>query len=181
MKNKELIKLMQSEFDSGDSLQNIFEKYKSEDIKEKKLAYFVGSLKDKILIKKHKIANNILIVLMGLFTIIAALSGYVMGLEVTPNTPIYWVALAIIPMIFLYGFIKHNHQTYFAYIMLTITQLPKSFNNVGGDIVPDVIGLLISLSTIILVWYLKSKLFPYMGFLGPKKNADKQYLISEHS
>ncbi len=177
MKNKELIKLMQSEFDVGESLQNIFEKYKSEDIKTKKLAYFVGTLKDKALIKKHIIANNILIVLMGLFTILAALSGYAMGLEVTPNTPIYWVAVAIIPMIFLYGFIKHNYPTYVAYSMLIITQLPKSFHNVGGDIVPNIIGLLISLSTIIFVWYLKSKLFPYMGFLGPKKNADKQYFI----
>jgi len=181
MKNKELIKLMQSEFDVGESLQNIYEKYKSEDIKEKKWAYFVGALKDKTLIKKHKIANNVLIVLMGLFTILAALSGYAMGLEVTPNTAIYWIAVAIIPMMFLYGFIKHNYQTYVAYITLAITQLPKSFSNVGGDIVPDVMGLLISLSTITLVWYLRSKLFPYMGFLGPKKNADKQYLISGHS
>lgn len=181
MKNKELMKLMQSEFDFGKSLQSIFEKYKSEDIKEKKLAYFVASLKDKTLIQKYKIANNILIVLMGLFTIIAALSGYAMGLEMTPNTPIYWCAVAIIPMIFLYGFIKHKHNTYVAYIMLSITQLPKLFSNVGGELAFDVIGLLVSLSIIILVWYLKLKLFPYMGFLGPKKNADKQYLVSEHS
>jgi hypothetical protein len=181
LKTKGLIKLMQSELDSGVSLQAIFEKNKSDDIKEKKLAYLVSSLKDKTLIQKYKTANNVLIGIMVVITIISAFAGYGIGVEATPNSAIYWTAIAIIPMLFLYGFFKINFQAYLAYLFLTISQFPKYLINFGAEPVTDIIGLVVSISIIALVWFLKGKLFPYMGFLGAKKNADKQYLVAVNS
>ena len=181
MKTKDLIKLMQSEFDSGESLHTIYEKNKNDGIKEKKLAYLVGSLKDASLIKQYKTPNNVLIGAMAIITIISAFAGYYIGLEVTPDTAIYWSAIAIIPMMFLYGFIKMNYQAYLAYLALTISQFPKLFTNFGADPVFDITGLVVSISVIGLVFYLKINLFPYMSFFGAKKNDNKEYLVALNS
>ena len=172
---KELIKTMQTEFDNGDTLSNIYEKHKGEDISEKKFAILVASLKDNNLILKHKIANKVLIFVMVLVTIFTAIAGYGIGVDVASPNPIYWCAVAIIPMIFLYNFVKVNYQAYLAYVLLSIIQFPKSLENFGAELVTDIIGVVLSLFLIALVWYLKNKIFPYMGFFGVKKDANKQY------
>lgn len=181
MKSRELTKLMQSEFDSGETLQAIYEKHQSDSIKERKLAYMVATLKDKDLIKKHKMANNILIGIMVFITMISAFLGYTIGLEATPNSAIYWSAIAIIPMIFLYGFIKVNYQAYLIYIILSITRFPETLTDFGADPVAGIVGLVITISLISHVLYLKLKLFPYMAFFSPKKNSDNQYLVAENN
>jgi len=181
LKNKELIQLMQSDFDSGESLPNIFEKYKNNNVKEKRLAYFVASLKDKSLIEKYKNANKVLVGIMVVLTIFTAFTGYAIGSEVTPESALYWTAIAIIPALFVYGFIKINYQAYLVYILLCISQFHKNFVGFGTDMAADIIGLIISISILALVWFLKSKLFPYMGFIGPKKNQDKRYLVEVNS
>ena len=175
MNKKELIKTMQSEFDNGEALSNIYEKYKSEDISEKKFATLVASLKDQNLILKHKTANRVLISLMVLITIFTAIAGYGIGVDAASTNPIYWCAIAIIPMIFLYNFVKVNYQAYLAYVLLSITQFPKSLDNFGAELVTDIIGVALSIFLIAFVWYLKNKLFPYMGFFGVKKGANEQY------
>ncbi len=172
---------MQNEFDSGKSLQAIYEKYKSDNIKEKKLAYMVSSLKDNSLIQKYKTANNILIGIMVVITIITVFASYGIGLDVTPDSAIYWTIFSIIPLLFLYGFIKVNFQAYLIYIVLSFSQFSNSFKDFGADPMTDIIGLAVSLSIIAFVWFLKMKLFPYMGFLSPKKNSDKQYLVAVNS
>ena len=172
---------MQNEFDSGESLQTIYENNKSDDIKEKKLAYLVGSLKDNSLIKKYKTANNVLVGIMVVLTIFTAFAGYGLGVEASSDSAIYWTALAIFPIIFLIGFIKNIYQIYLIYLVLTLSQFPKSLTNFGADPVYDIIGLVVSISVIALVWFLKVRLFPYMGFFGPKKNSDKQYLLAVNS
>lgn len=187
MKNTKLKKLMQADFDSGDSLQNIFDKYTSEGIKESKLAYFVSTLKDNALIKKHKLANNILLGFMFIVTVFTVFIAYSVGTKLTPDTPIYWISIvitivmAIIPMLFLYGFIKNTYQAYLAYIIFAVIQLPISVGGFSSSNVVYEIGVLISLFIFIFVLYLKYKIFPYMGLFWPKKNVAKQYLVAKNS
>jgi len=141
----------------------------------------LGNLKDKNLIKKHKTANKILIALMCILTLFTVLIGYAFGVNSGSSSPIYWSLIAIIPAMFTYGFIKKNQGAYIAYIFLSLSQLPKSFEGFGENIMVDVSGLVISISLVALVWYVKSKLFPYMGFIGPKKDKNKQYAVQAYS
>ena len=168
---------MQTEFDEGESLSAIYEKYGNKDIKEARLAYLVGTLKSKELIAKYKTGRAVLVIIMVLVTLLSALYGYGIGLTSGSSTPVYWSAIAIIPLLFLYGFIRNSFQVYLAYIILSITQLPRSMVNFGENLVIDVISLLISVSIIAFVWYLKNKLFPYMAMMGPKKSKEGVYLF----
>lgn len=179
MKKKELIKVMQAEFDDGETLSNIYDNHKDNDFSEKRYATLVGSLRDKKLITKHKMANNVLIGLMVLITFFTAIAGYGIGVNSGSSNPIYWCAIAIIPLIFLYNFIKVNYQAYLVYVILSITQFPKALDNFGADLVMDIIAVALSVFLIAFVWYLKVKLFPYMGFWGVKKDSNEQYAFSK--
>ncbi|WP_028865304.1 hypothetical protein [Psychromonas aquimarina] len=186
MKNNKLVKLMQADFDSGESLQNIFCKYKNVGIKKKKIAYFVSTLKDKTLIEKHKIAKNTLLGFMFIVVIVNSLLTYGAVNEIASSTSNYMVVtitmqMTVIPMLFLYGFFKQSYKTYLGYLILFIILLPMSVNSLlSGNTIFE-FGFLIFLLSFFLVMYLKSKLFPYMTLLGPKKDVTKQYLVAKNS
>ena len=115
---------------------------------------------------------------MILITIFTAIAGYGIGVDSASTNPIYWSAIAIIPIIFLYNFVKVNYQPYLVYVLLSVTQFPKSLDNFGAELVTDIIGVALSIFLIAFVWYLKNKLFPYMGFFGVKKSANEQYAFA---
>ena len=184
MKNNKLVNLMQADFDSGESLQNIFYKYKNEAIKERKLAYFVSTLKDKVLIEKHKIANNTLLVFMSIVVISNSLLSYNVANKIMSGTSnhlflktVIVIAMAVIPILFLYGFFKQSYKTYLGYLILFIILLPKSVNSMLSGNASFEFGFLIFLSSFFLVMYLKSKLYPYMSLHRKKKDMTKQYLV----
>ncbi len=182
MKNK-LIKNMQKEFDSGESLQTIFTKYKSDDIKDRKLAYIVSTLKDKELIAKYKRPKNILVGFMFIIAFLAVLMAYSIGVKPSENAEVYWVSMAItafipvIPILFLYGFLKSTYRVYLFYVVLTISFLPKSIASLSSGNTFAEIGFIVSMVILVLVLYLKNKVYPYMGLLGPKKGVADQYLV----
>lgn len=187
MKNNKLVKSMQAELDYGESLHNIFYKYKSEGIKEKKLAYFTSTLKDKVLIKKHKIINNILVAFMFIVTAIMVFLAYSVIIKHPPGTAKYFIYIVItivivmIPMLFLYGFIKNNYQAYSVYIFLAIIYFTKLVARFPSDNAIYEVELLISVFIFILVLYLKYKIFPYMGLFGAKKDVVGQYLVAKNN
>lgn len=172
---------MQNELDNGASLEEIFEKHQDNKFSSKKYALMVATLKDKRLIEKHKRANSILIFLMIVLTVLTAVAGYILGIEADLGSPYYWAAIAIVPLLFLYNFIKVNYQAYAIYLILSITQFPRGFEDLGEDIVADVIGISFSILLIALVWYLKAKLFPTMGFVGVKKNFEGKFIFDKSS
>ncbi len=181
MKTKELLKVMQSDFDNGERLSDLYNKYKNDEISEKRLSTLLGNLKDKNLIKKHKTVNKVLIFVMCILTLFSVVIGYSLGINSGSSSPIYWTLIAILPAMFTYGFIRNNQGAYLGYILLSLTQLPKSFVGFGDNPIADVLGVAISISVIALVWYVKSKLFPYMGFIGPKKDKNKKYAVQAYS
>lgn len=175
MKKNELVKLMQQEFDNGEELQVIYEKYRNEGVKEKTYVFLVASLKSNLLIRKNKAVNNILVVIMFISACFVGLLGYSIGIESGSETPIVWSSIALIPLLFMYGFIRVNHQAYLIYIILSISQLPKLVNDMGEYPIADAVGIVVSLSLIAFVWYVKKIQFPYMGNFGAKKDSNNQY------
>lgn len=177
MKKKELIRLLQNELDKGKSLSDIFKQNKTENTKEEKLASIVCMLKDSSNLAKYKKLNVFLIIIMAVLTPFTALYGYSIGLENELENPIFFCAIAVFPLIFLYGFYKMIYQFYAIYLVLSITQFPQSLKGFGDYPIADTISVLLGILIIFYVWFTKSKLFPYMGFFGPKKDSDDNYLF----
>jgi len=172
MKKKELIKIMQTEFDDGETLSNIYEKYKGSGFSEKKFARLVGCLKDKKLIIKHTIANRFLIAFIILITFIETITHFIIGIN-----PVVLFVSIVITVIFIYYFIKVTYLAYLTYFFLSLLGLQSSLRDFGTNLVFDIIGIGFSIFLMALLWYLKSKLFPYIGAFGVKKDSNGQYLF----
>jgi len=74
-----------------------------------------------------------------------------------------------IPLMFAWGFYKHRVGAYNAYIILTITQLPRSLGDFAHSPVASTIGLAIGLGILGYVWFVRHKLFPDFAFVTPRK------------
>jgi phosphoglycerol transferase MdoB-like AlkP superfamily enzyme len=180
MSLKEIKKDIEKDFNEGEKKSVLFKKYKDKDVKENKkikdvqLATIISTLKDPELMKKHKVANNILITIMTILLILTILG------QVAAEAPILLIVLLmIIPLLLIKGFVNNNYMAYNAYIILSMLNFSNILKAIKAEPAVGMIALVISISLFVFVWKLKSKLFPNMGFFGAKKNKNKEYLITE--
>lgn len=178
MQLRELIKQMQAEFDAGQSRYEIYQKYKGSSLSQRRLVVLVSALKDKALIEKYKTANHVLIGLMAVISLITAMAGLGLGIPAGSASPLYWGVSALVPLLFMYGFIRVNHEAYLIYAALAITQLPRGFLGFGQTVGMSLLELGLGIGLIALALFLKAKLFPYMGLMGAKQDKDKNYLVA---
>ena len=109
---------------------------------------------------------------------IAFLLGYAIGAKLGPNAK--WLVgglIALIPLLFAWGFYKNLVGAYNAYILLCLVQLPKQFGDFASNPVAASFGLAVAIAMLAFVWYVRAKLFPDFGFLAPKKTKG-QYVFT---
>jgi len=81
-------------------------------------------------------------------------------------------------LLFVWGFSKNNVGAYNAYLILTITQLPRQLTGFEERPVSTLIGCLIGLALFAYIWYVRTRIFPDFNFIAPKKMNGK-YVFSE--
>jgi hypothetical protein len=109
---------------------------------------------------------------------IAFLLGFGIGVKIGPNAR--WIIggiIALIPLLFAWGFYKNSAATYNAYIFLSIIQLPKQFEGFSSSPVATTIGFAIGILLVAFIWYVRRKIFPDFAFITPKK-VKGQYVFS---
>jgi hypothetical protein len=177
-----LKKQCQSDFDNGSTRESIFEKYAEQEISEKKLATAVASIRDTNLIKKYRMLNYALVVVMVLLAVVMTFSllGILQSGDVKATAIVLSILFLFVALI--YGIFKNYHQAYLIYALLTTMKLPTHIEGFGSDLTVNIIELGVALFMVSSLWFLKIKLFPYMGiFGGPKKTADGKYLVAQNS
>jgi hypothetical protein len=170
VKARKAKKEMQTLFDQGFSREEVFEKFIGNGLPEKRVASLVASLKDDTLCQLYSGRNNLLVSIMFVHSIAAALIGYIAGLEMGGQAPLWLAGIAaLIPLMFMFGFYKYSLGAYLAYVFLSLTQMPRSFEGFNDAPIMVASGLLITIATVVLVWHVKSKLYPYFGLFGAKQ------------
>jgi len=102
--------------------------------------------------------------------LIAFWLGFGVGVKIGPNAKwIIGVLIALIPLLFAWGFYTNRVGAYNAYILLSIIQLPKSFGGFTSTPVASSIGIAIGVGLIAYVWYVREKVFPGFVLTTPKK------------
>jgi hypothetical protein len=155
---------------SGTSKSAVFNQLSGQGIKDRQLAHFIASYADPIRCHAHDGKINIIITLMFIQAIIAAFMGIVIGAKIGPNAK--WIVpalIALIPLLFAWGFYTHRAWAFNAYILLSIIQLPKSLEGFMASPIASSIGLAISVGMLAYVWYVREKVFPDFAFISPKK------------
>lgn len=181
MKPKKMQKEMQFKFNNGATRAEIFDEYKHQSLPEKRVASLVASLKDDTLCQLFSGRNNILIGFMFFQALLAAIVGYSAGLSIGGQAPFWLAGIATaIAFLFIIGFYRYSLVAYLAYIFISISQLPKLFQEPGDSLLALLIALSVSLGGIAFVWHIKSKLYPFFSIFGAKK-TNSGFSFNDHT
>jgi hypothetical protein len=169
--NKKEIKRQVSEMlDAGRSKTETFKALSGGAVKDKVLAYLIGSWPDPELIDRHAGKIKVLLGLTYIQALIGLVGGYFLGLMISTGWAIGMGLFAgVVPLLFAWGFYRNVAQAYTVYVFLSITQMPRMFKDYGEDPIGTVIGVAITLAMVFFVAWLKNLLFPDLGFFGAKK------------
>ena len=159
---------------AGTAKTDAFAQLTGQGVKDSKLAYFIASYADPKRCDDHEGKVNILITIMFAQALIASFLGFGIGATIGPNAK--WIVgalIALIPLLFAWGFYTHRVGAYNVYILLTVVQLPRSFEGFTSSPVATFIAIVINVAMLGYVWYVREKIFPDFAFITPKKLKGK--------
>lgn len=178
MNKKEIQAKVHDLLAAGTAKTDAFTQLAGQGVKDSKLAYFIASYADPNRCDKQERKVNILITIMFAQALITSFLGFGIGATIGPNAK--WIVgalIALIPLLFAWGFYTHRVGAYNAYILLAIVQLPRSFEGFTSSPVATSIAIAVNVAVLGYVWYVREKLFPDFAFITPKKIKGK-YVFS---
>jgi hypothetical protein len=178
MNKKEIQAKVRELLAAGTTKTEVFAQLTGQGVKDSQLAYFIASYADPNRCDDHERKVNILITIMFVQALIAFFLGFGIGAKIGPHAMLVVGALiALIPLLFAWGFFAHRVGAYNAYIFLTIIQLPRSFEGFASSPVATSIAIAFNVAILAYVWYVREKLFPDFSFITPKK-VKGEYVFS---
>ncbi|MGE8148347.1 hypothetical protein ACQKP7_24645 [Pseudomonas frederiksbergensis] len=170
MDKKEIKRQIVAMLDAGRSKTETFKAFSGGAVKDRVLAYWIGSHPDPARNAQHQGKIKTLLGLTIAQAVLGAVAGFFLGSMIGPKATLFFTLFAgLIPLWFAYGFYKNLAQFYTVYVVLSLSQFPRLFKDFAEDPVTTLIGAAISLGMVFFVAYLKTLLFPDLGFIGPKK------------
>ncbi|WP_342454855.1 MULTISPECIES: hypothetical protein [unclassified Pseudomonas] len=125
---------------------------------------------DPVLREKHSLKVTLLVVLTCIQALIGAVFGFFLFYDATPVLALIMLLIAGgIPLLFAWGFYKNVAAAYTVYVLLTISQVSPMFKGYEEDPLSTVIAVGITLAIVFYAAWIKSLLFPDLGFIGAKK------------
>lgn len=155
---------------AGTAKSEVFDQLAGQGIKDSRLAYLIASYADPHLCYDNNGKVNVLVTIMLIQALLAAVLGFGIGAKIGPNAQ--WIVgglVALIPLLFAWGFYTHKVGAYNVYILMSIIQMPKQFGGFATSPVSTAIGLAIGIGILTFVWHVRRKIFPDFAFITPKK------------
>ncbi|MBS0452878.1 MAG: hypothetical protein JSS14_16410 [Proteobacteria bacterium] len=162
----------------GITRTEVFSHLRGRGLKDKQLAYFIASHVDPAsrLLNAGKV--KVLVALMVVLAAVGFVAGMGLGAKFGPNAK--WLVaggIALVSLLFAWGFHAHRVGAYNAYILLAIVQLPRSLDGFTADPFATSIGFVVNVALLAYVWYVRQCLFPDFTFLAPRK-VKGEYVFS---
>ena len=179
MNKKEIKAKVTDLISSGMAKSEVFTQLSGHGVKDSQRAYFIASYAAPRLCDAHDRKVNIIITLMFAQAAIAFLMGFGIGAKIGPNAR--WIIgglIALIPLLFAWGFYKNVAGAYNAYILLSIIQFPRQLEGFTSSPIATSIGLAVGIGMVAFVWYVRGKVFPDFAFIAPKKIKGKYVFAS---
>jgi hypothetical protein len=175
---KEIKRQLVAMLDAGRSRTETFKTFSGGAVKDKVLAYWIGSHPDPARTAQHQGKIKILLGLTIAQAVLGAVAGFFLGSMIGPKATVFFTLFAaLVPLWFAYAFYKNQAPFYTVYILLSLSQFPRLFKDFAEDPISTLIGAAITLGMVFFVAWLKTLLFPDLAFIGPKK-IKGQYVFS---
>jgi hypothetical protein len=179
MDRKEIKAQVAQLLSGGVTKSDVFARLTGQGVKDRLVAYFIAAHADPQRCRDNRGHRRAVLVIAYLQVFLGALAGFAAGRAISPLAGLIVAAIAIsISLLFVWGFSKNKVGAYNAYLILTLTQLPRQFSGMTERPESTAIALLIGLGLLAYIWYVRSRLFPDFAFMAPKKVAGK-YVFSE--
>lgn len=163
----------------GVTKNDVFTRLTGQGVKDRLVAYLIAAHADPKRCQDNRGHRRAVLAIAYLQVLFGALAGFAAGREIGALAGLIIAALAVgIALLFVWGFSKNSVNAYNAYLILTITQLPRQLSGVAVKPAATTIGLLIGLLLFGYIWYVRSRIFPDFAFMAPRKVAGK-YVFSE--
>lgn len=170
MNKKESKRQLVAMLESGHSKSEIFKTLSGGEVKDRVLAYWIGAYADPELCQRHSGKIKTLLFLTIAQALLGAVLGFFLGSMIGPGAAVFFTLFAaVVPLLFTWGFYKNVAQAYTLYVILSLSQFPRMFQGFEEDPLLTLVGAGITLGMVFFVAYLKTLLFPDLGFLGSKK------------
>lgn len=178
MNKKEIQASVRQLLDRGVPRSEVFARLSGQGMKDSRLAYFIASRVDPARREQHRGKVRVLVALMVVLALIGFVVGFGTGARIGPNAKwIFAFGIALLTLLFAWGFHAARVGFYNAYILLSIIQIPKSFEGFAADPLSASIGLAFNGGLLAFTWYVRHCLFPDFNFLNPRK-VKGQYVFS---
>ncbi|KAE8754747.1 hypothetical protein FSO04_37975 [Paraburkholderia madseniana] len=179
MNRKEIKAQVVQLLSDGVAKSEVFTRLAGQGVKDRLLAYLIAAHADPERCRANRGHLIAVRVIAWLQVIVGLLAGYAVGSEISAVAGLIVAGVAVaISLLFVWGFSKNNVGAYNAYLILTITQLPRQFTGFAERPVSTLIGCLLGVGLFAYIWYVRTRIFPDFNFIAPKKMNGK-YVFSE--
>jgi hypothetical protein len=167
---KEIKRQLVEMLEAGRSKTETFKALSGGKVKDRVLAAWIGARPDPLLREKHSLKVTLLIVLICIQAFIGAVSGFFLFYEVSAGLALTMMLIAGgVPLLFAWCFYKNVAAAYTVFIILNISQVSRMFKGYEEDPLSTVIAVGITFAIVFYAGWVKSLLFPDLGFIGAKK------------
>ena len=164
---------------NGTAKAKVFEQLSGQGVKDSQIAYAIASYADTTRRDAHRGKVKILMAVMLIQALIAFAVGFGLAARTGPNAP--WIVgglLAAIPLAIGWGFYRNSLGAYNAYIALALIQFYRIFDGFASNPIATTVAVAINIAVLVLVWYVREKLFPDFAVITPKKIKGR-YVFSD--
>jgi hypothetical protein len=167
---KEIKRQLVEMLEAGRSKTETFKALSGGAVKDRVLAAWIGGRPDPALRAKHSLKVTLLVVLTCIQALIGSVVGFFLFYDASAGLALTMLLIAGgIPLLFAWGFYKNVAAAYTVYVLLTISQVSRLFKGYEEDPLSTVIAVGITLAIVFYAAWIKSLLFPDLGFIGAKK------------
>jgi len=159
----------------GKSRQDIFDQLvKSAPAEAGKIAYCIASVPEEQVRKKYLYFNASLCVLLVIYSILNMVS----GLPIEPDEPtLFLLITTVIPLIFCYFVFRFHGGIYRLSGLWFLIDLSETLILASSSDSLSALKVMALCTIVFLSFFIGRKVFPGMGFVGPRKDKSGNYIL----
>lgn len=155
---------------SGESKTAVFHDVQRQGLPERTAATWIAAYAAPELCRRYAGIKNTMVALAVVELLFGFVLAAVLGLELGASWGLFAAVLAgMVGGGFVWGVVRNRLWAYNTAIVMTLCNLPRTVLDLLRQPSEAAIALAIGLPLLAFTWYVRNRLFPDVGFLGPRR------------
>lgn len=177
LNRKEVAVIIKSKLQEGIARQEILNELSEQYYSKSTIATMIASTIDPQAKEKYKALNNLLLALLVLSAIAKLLLGIAVLSSLSPLLIPFAILFPFISIVLAIEVYKYSGHIYGIVSLFSFGSILRTFANFTDLEFDGYFDIAVLLVIALLALYLKDKMLPHYGFLGPKKDSEGNYIL----